>query len=48
MLWVHISPAPHSPRSWRRLALGLSALTRLAWAAAVCGLLWLAIWWALA
>jgi hypothetical protein len=28
--------------------LALSATTRLAWAAAVCGLLWLAVWWALA
>jgi hypothetical protein len=27
---------------------GLSAATRLAGAAALCGLLWLAIWWALA
>lgn len=28
--------------------LGLRAATRFAWAAAACGLLWLAVWWALA
>ncbi len=26
----------------------LSATRRLGWAAAACGLLWLAVWWALA
>lgn len=43
---------PPSPDEARAMDTGsplaLSATTRLAWVAAVCGLLWLAVWWALA